>query len=154
MKLRKYLPSDCTALAELFFHTVHTINAKDYTESQLDVWASGKTDISAWNKSFLEHDTIITETDRIITGFGDMACDGFLDRLYVHKDFQNKGIASAILKELERHAMLNGVVRFATHASITARPFFENRGYQVVRKNIVIRCGIELTNYIMTKYII
>ncbi len=154
MKLRQYLPGDCQVLAELFFHTVHTINAKDYTESQLGVWASGKTDISAWNKSFLEHKTIIAETDGIITGFGDMARDGFLDRLYVHKDFQNKGIASAILRKLERHAMSNGVIRFTTHASITARLFFEKRGYQVVRENEIVRCGIKLMNYIMSKLII
>ncbi len=31
MNIRKYEPSDCRCLMELFYHTVHTVNAKDYT---------------------------------------------------------------------------------------------------------------------------
>lgn len=41
MLIRKYHSSDCPKLAELFYNTVHTINAKNYTKEQLDVWATG-----------------------------------------------------------------------------------------------------------------
>ena len=36
-------------------------------------------------------------------------------------------------------------------ASITARPFFEKRGYRVIREQQVERKGILLTNYVMEK---
>ena len=45
MLIRNYQPSDCTEMAELFYNTVHTINAKDYTKEQLDAWASGQVDL-------------------------------------------------------------------------------------------------------------
>lgn len=32
--------------------TVHCINAKDYTEEQLNAWATGKVDIQEWDSSF------------------------------------------------------------------------------------------------------
>ena len=38
-----------------------------------------------------------------------------------------------------------------THASITAKPFFQQRGYRVVKEQKVIRQGIALTNYVMEK---
>lgn len=38
-----------------------------------------------------------------------------------------------------------------THASITANPFFEKRGYQVAKEQQVERQGIFLTNYVMIK---
>lgn len=38
MVIREYRPIDGQALAELFYNTVHTINAKDYTKEQLDVY--------------------------------------------------------------------------------------------------------------------
>ena len=38
MFIRAYQPDDCRELAELFYHTVHTVNAGDYTEEQLDAW--------------------------------------------------------------------------------------------------------------------
>lgn len=154
MRLRKYLPSDCCALAELFFDTVHTVNAKDYTQEQLEVWATGNVDTDAWNKSFLEHNTIVSECDGAITGFGDMDSSGYLDRLYIHKDYQGLGIAKAIVAELERQAAAFGVTEFTTYASITAREFFIKQGYHVVASNTVVRNGVELTNFLMQKKIL
>lgn len=37
MIIREYWSSDCKELTELFYSTVHTVNAKDYTKEQLDV---------------------------------------------------------------------------------------------------------------------
>ncbi len=148
MLLREYVTSDCKQLAELFYQTVHTVNAKDYTKEQLDVWATGNVDLKEWDKSFLEHYTIVAIEDEIIVGFGDIDKSGYLDRLYVHKDYQGHGIASALCERLEQSVIENKIV---THASITAKPFFEQRGYCVVKKQEVMRCGIALTNYVMEK---
>ena len=73
---------------------------------------------------------------------------GYLDRLYVRKDYQRQRIASAICDELERFAA--GKI-ITTHASVTAKPFFQHRGYCVVRKQEVIRHGVALTNFVMEK---
>lgn len=32
MWIREYKPADCEQIAELFYNTVHSINAKDYAE--------------------------------------------------------------------------------------------------------------------------
>ena len=37
MIIREYQPSDCEEITELFYNTVHTVNAKDDTEEQLNV---------------------------------------------------------------------------------------------------------------------
>lgn len=151
MKLRKYESYDCVILAELFYNTVHIVNSVDYTKIQLDVWATGNVNISDWDKSFSEHNTVIAEEYGNIVGFGDMDNNGYLDRLYVHSDYQRKGIATAIVNELEQQAIVHGISLFTTHASITAKPFFEQHGYHVVRENKVVRSGVELTNFIMEK---
>ena len=104
MEIRKYQPSDCKTLTELFYHTEHTVNAKDYTEEQLNVWATKQMDLEKWN-------------------------------------------ATAICDQLEQ--AVGGSI--TTHASITARPFFEKRGYQVAKEQQVERQGIFLTNYVMIK---
>ena len=135
-------------MAELFYQTVHSVNAQDYTREQLDAWATGEVDSQAWDKSFRAHRTIVATESGKIVGFGDMDETGYLDRLYVHKDYQGQGIASAICDELERFAAGK---TFTTHASITARPFFLHRGYRVVRKQEVIRRGVALMNFVMEK---
>ena len=147
MLIREYQPSDCKELTELFYNTVHTVNAKDYTKEQLDVWATGQADLRKWNRTIQEHFSLVALDAGIITGFGDIDKTGYLDRLYVHADYQGQGIATAICDQLER-AVLGNIV---THASITARPFFEKRGYKVVRRQQVERQGIFLINYVMIK---
>ena len=147
MQLREYRTADLDKLAELFYQTVHSVNARDYTEEQLNVWATGRVDLQKWDDSLREHKKMVAIQDGEIVGFGDMDSNGYLDRLYVHKDHQRQGIASVICDELE-HTIKGSVV---THASITAKPFFLNRGYHIVRKQQVIRDGVALTNYVMEK---
>ena len=148
MFLRMYNTSDCEFLAELFYQTVHNVNAKDYTKEQLDVWATGNVNFNEWDKSFLEHFTIVAIKNESIVGFGDIDKTGYLDRLFVHKVYQKQGIASAICDELEQRVNANKII---THASITAKTFFEQRGYIVIKGQQVIRNGISLTNYVMEK---
>ena len=40
MIIRRYKNADCDMVAKLFYETVHSVNAKDYTEEQLSVWAN------------------------------------------------------------------------------------------------------------------
>jgi len=147
MVIREYQPLDCEVLAELFYNTVHTVNVKDYTKEQLDVWATGIVDLEKWNRSFEAHYSLVAIDDEVIVGFGDISKAGYLDRLFVHSDYQRKGIATAVCNQLEQ--AVQG--RIVTHASITARPFFEKRGYRVIKEQQVERRGIFLTNFIMEK---
>ena len=146
MNLRPYRPSDVSALAELFYQTVHSVNRRDYTAEQCRVWATGHPDLSAWDASFQAHRTWIAEEDGHIVGFADLDVEcGYLDRLYVHKDAQRRGVGAAA----EACARAAGVQRLETHASITARPFFAARGYRLLREQAVERGGIRLKNYVM-----
>ena len=62
------------------------------------------------------------------------------------KDCQGRGVASALCGALEGAFP---VPRITTCASITARGFFEKRGYRVILEQQVERRGVLLTNYQM-----
>lgn len=150
LKLREYESSDLDYIEEIFYNTVHEICNKDYTEKQINAWADGNINKEEWNKSFLEHYTVVVEIGNKIVGFGDI--DGcYIDMLYVHKDYQNRGIATAIVRGLEKYAYGCGERIITTHASITAKPFFQKLGYRVVNEQQVERKGQDLINYIMKK---
>ena len=140
MFIREYQSSDCKELTKLFYNTVHTVNAKDYTEEQLDAWATGQVD-----QSLREHYSIVAVENEMLVSFGDIDESGYLDHLFVHADYQGKGIGTMICNRLEQ-AVSGNII---THASITARPFFEKRGYRVVKEQQVERQGVFLTNFEM-----
>ena len=147
MVIREYRTSDCAALVRLFRDTVHTVNAKDYTKKQLDAWAPESADLEKWNRSLTAHYTLVALEGETIIGFGDIDKTGYLDRLFVHPEHQRKGVATALCDKLEQ-AVQEEIV---THASITARPFFEKRGYRAVKRQQVERRGILFTNFVMEK---
>lgn len=148
MIIRSYKQTDCEGMASLFYDTVHSVNACDYTKEQLDAWATGKVDLEAWDKYFTEHYTLVALEDGMVVGFGDIDKTGYLDKLYVHKDYQRRGIATAICDMLEQN-FWDG--KITVHASITAKPFFLGRGYAVMKEQTVMRGGVEFTNFIMEK---
>ena len=145
MFIREYQSSDCEELTKLFYNTVHTVNAKDYTEEQLDAWATGQVDLNKWDQPLREHYSIVAVENEMLVSFGDIDESGYLDHLFVHADYQGKGIGTMICNRLEQ-AVSGNII---THASITARPFFEKRGYRVVKEQQVERQGVFLTNFEM-----
>lgn len=147
MVIRKYRSLDCEEMAKLFYDTVHTVNKKDYSKEQLNVWADGDVDLESWDHRYLSSYTLVAIKDKRIVGFGNINEHAYLDMLYVHKDYQHKQIATKLCNQLE--ACATG--KITTYASISAKSFFEKRGYRVIRENEVIRKGIMLKNYLMEK---
>ena len=49
MIIREYRETDCRLLMELFYDTVHTVCADDYTGEQLDAWAPAEADWEMWH---------------------------------------------------------------------------------------------------------
>ena len=120
--VRNYRSSDCEKVAELFYETVHTVNAENYTAEQLFAWAKDERQLQTRKNDFIKQNTLIAEIDGNIVGFGSMTDAGYLDLLYIHKDFQRKGIATKLCDELER-----GFSVVVTHASVTAKRSEERR---------------------------
>ena len=60
-------------------------------------------------------------------------------------------IASRLLRTVETSSHTRGLLRLFTEASITARPFFEHRGFRVIAPQRVMRWAQEFLNYRMDK---
>lgn len=154
MEIRKFQVSDIRRIVSLFYETVHSVNKKDYTPEQLHAWASNEEEelrLQSWKESMSRNLTYVAVVDGTIRGFADMTVNGYVDRLYVDKDFQGQGIASALMDILEHEAKKRGLAELETDASLTAKRFFEHRGYGLVREQCVERRGIKLVNYKMKK---
>ena len=81
MELSRYRPEDVHEIISLFYHTVHTVNAADYTPEQRDAWAPKEQDASEWNQRLSGHYTLTAWENGRIVGFGDMDETGYFDHL-------------------------------------------------------------------------
>jgi 2-haloalkanoic acid dehalogenase type II len=152
--IRSFRDTDVKAIVSLFYNTVYAINAADYSKEQLSAWAPIEDQAEKelmWQESLRLNITYVAEMDGEIAGFCDMTATGYLNRLYVHKNYQRRGIASRLVDMIEQQAKSLKLSEITTEASLTARPFFEKRGYTVVHKQSVERKGVSLVNYQMLK---
>ena len=130
IKLRTAVIEDIPAIVEMYRATVHTINAADYTPAQLKVWADGAVNYPRWEKAIKEQYFVLAEINGSLAGFSSIAKDGYLDFMYVNKDHQRCGVASALLREIERKAAEQKNPEIYSHVSKTARGFFLKMGYE------------------------
>lgn len=151
MRLREYSSEDKEELVQLFYETVHSINAADYDAAQLTAWAPDNIDVDQWCGCFETGYAWVVEEDGQIIGFGNLKSSGRLDRLYVHKDHQGKGVGTLLAEAIEKQARRISLKELRVEASITARPFFLQKGYRLFKENTVLRGDQKLRNYTMTK---
>ena len=123
-----------------------------YSEAEVADWASCGNDLSRIKDMIKTHYFIVaTNQQSQIVGFSSITHQGYLHSMFVHKDFQGKGIATILLNEIERYATTRGIMRITSEVSLTARPFFEKRGYIVEVEQKRKANQLYLTNFWMEK---
>ena len=149
---RRLTEQDIPEMRELFRATVLTVNSKDYTKEEVEDWASCGDSVEHWKELFAKNNYIgALDGQGNIIGFSSMNTDGYLHSMFVHKDWQGKGVATLLLSEVEKMARRYEVHKINVEVSITARPFFEKRGYKVVKEQKARANRLWLTNYVMKK---
>lgn len=151
-KFRKATLADIPELKEMYKATLRAVNSADYTPEEIEDWASCGDNAAHMadlitNLYFL---VALNENNQII-GFTSIQTDGYLHSMFVHKDYQRMGVASFLLSKAEEYATENHIKTITSEVSITAKPFFERKGYQVVKQQKRQANKLCLTNYWMKK---
>lgn len=150
--IRRLAAQDIPEMRKLFRATVLTVNSKDYTKEEVEDWASCGDSVEHWKELLAKNNYIgaLDGQDGIV-GFSSMNAEGYLHSMFVHKDWQGKGVATLLLSEVEKIARRYGVHKISVEVSVTARPFFEKHGYKVVKEQKAKANRLYLTNYVMEK---
>jgi putative acetyltransferase len=149
--VRPYAAADLDTLIALFRDSVRKVARRDYSLEQVLAWAPDEIDRDAWALRLAACSTWVAADGATAAGFACLEPTGHLDMLYVHAELQARGIATKLLARAEHSARSRGCTRISTEASITAKPFFEHRGFRVVQRQCVVRRGQELTNFRMMR---
>lgn len=150
--LRALTEADIPEIQELFRNTVLNVNIRDYTEEEVNDWASCMEDENVV-KELLDANCFIAAIDgnSKIIGFSSMNEEGYMHSMFVHKDWQGGGVATQLLSEVENKAREYGVSVITSDVSLTARTFFERNGYEVIRIQRQRANRLEMANFLMKK---
>ncbi|MCX6155845.1 MAG: GNAT family N-acetyltransferase [Candidatus Kapabacteria bacterium] len=151
MEIRGASIEDIEEIKNLFRETVISVNSKDYNNEQISIWADFSNDSDLWNKRIVDEYFFVSEENNKILGFCSMTESGNLDMLYVHKDFQGKGVASVLMNELFENSNFLGINKIVSEVSISAKTFFIKHGFKEIKENQSDLKGMSFKNYIMAK---
>jgi len=152
LRIRPARGGDAGQIGRLFYQTVHRINARDYSTSQIEAWAPKVFPEADWRRRLRYDRALVAERDGQVLGFAILDWRfGYLDSLFVHHAHQGCGIGAALLDGVEKLARRYRLEYLVTDASVTAEPFFRARGFRRVRRQKRIYRGQVFRQYRMTK---
>ncbi|WP_428230198.1 GNAT family N-acetyltransferase [Flavobacterium sp.] len=143
--------ADLKEMQEMYIETIKWVCKNDYNPLQINAWVSGLNDTERWLKVIHNQYVSLAVIENKIVGYGTLKDGNYIDFLCVHKDFQRQGIADKVFNQLEIEARKENAKKITADVSITAKPFFEKKGFIIIAEQKNIRLGVELFNYKMEK---
>jgi UPF0176 protein len=151
MLIRLFQPQDSDRIAQLFHDTVREVNIRDYSLTQVQAWAPDDLYFTDWTANCSSKFTYVAEESGEIIGFGQLETNGHIDCFFCHKDYQRCGVGTRLYRAIEAQALELKIERLFVEVSITAKDFFKNRGFTVVKEQQVSCRGENLINFVMEK---
>ncbi|GEN72424.1 GNAT family N-acetyltransferase [Chryseobacterium lathyri] len=151
MIIRKGNINDLTEMLKIFTDTITAICKHDYNSDQINAWKSGAENEERWLQVIDHQFVIVAKVNGQMAGFCTLDQGNYIDLLFVHKDFQQQGVARKMYTFIEQEVTLRKEKLLSSDVSKTARSFFEKMGFKVISEQTVDIKGIGLTNYKMEK---
>ena len=103
-----------------------------YSREDIEAWVVPATDENVRRLTLnADHEIrLVAELDGSPVGIGALVLAASeLRAIYVSPEGARQGCGSALVREIERIARINGVGRLTLHASLNAEPFYASLGY-------------------------
>jgi putative acetyltransferase len=151
VRIRPWRRGDVPPIARLYYETVHTVNARDYSPSQIQAWAPRVYDDAFWLRRFRRYSVYVAEIDGEVAGFTELGRDGAIDCFYVHHRRQGHGVGRALMDRLLAEVRRRRIEQLSADVSITARAFFERMGFRVLRVQKKLYRNRRFEQYVMRR---
>ncbi|MCO4757654.1 MAG: GNAT family N-acetyltransferase [Oceanospirillaceae bacterium] len=153
MQIRHYKEADAREITTLFHESVHAIDRRFYSDQELESWSPTPPDYARWQARLDLKKPFVALINGQIVGFIELDDDGHIDCLYVHKDYQRRGIGQSLFLYLCDIAKQKGYERLYVEASKGAKTLFDTLGFVTVSENQVARGASVLINFSMERYL-
>jgi len=133
-RIRRGRPDDAAGLYAVQERAVRVLGRRVYNDSQIESWMHGNTPVRYVEAMRDEGERFEVAVSRLrgVVGFCALK-DSELRSLYVDPDWAGLGVGSALLRRAETMIAAAGHDRVVIGASLAGLPFYEQRGYSVLK---------------------
>lgn len=132
--VREARPDDEPAILDCHVAAIEARGPEAYADAQVEAWAT-KEDPDYHVAEDGYHVVVAADDAEGVVGFGCLVVDEPEVRaVYVHPDYDRRGVGSDLLAELEAEARDRGIDHLRLWASLNAVAFYERHGYEPVER--------------------
>ena len=128
--IRKAQPDEVIQQLRIQIDALRTLCRQDYAPEQIEGLIERNIRYSS-RGGYQREITLVAEADGMIVGFSALL-GRRISAVYVHPQYVRQGIGSRLLAALERIAATQNIRTLRVAASLTAHPFYQANGYQVI----------------------
>ena len=126
---------DLFQLLRIQTDSLRTLCLSDYSSLELEALIAHNLyhfSLGGYRSEFI----LVAEVDRVIVGWSALL-GSRISAIYVHPQFIRQGIGSQLLRALETQAIQSQFSTLQVAASLTARPFYQCHGYQIIGRSFL-----------------
>ena len=134
MQIRRFIDTDAPALAAMIAHTLRTTNSKDYPPDYIEADVRAMSAKRICERAGWIHLYVVCDGEQIVGSGGigpywGKEDESALFTIFVHPDWQGRGIGRTIMQTLAQDDFFLRARRIEIPASVTAVGFYRKMGY-------------------------
>ncbi|MHA7058560.1 GNAT family N-acetyltransferase [Aquimarina sp. M1] len=145
--------SDLPLMQRLFYQTVTIYGSKIFTKDEVKIFSRLALDKNHWKQKFIEDFIYNVKLNGEVIGSFAMSKDGLIEYIFVHQNYQGRGIAKKLYVTLEKVAREAGISSLTTRVNSNTKDFFENNGFQIIKNVEKVVGGEEIVSFNGVKHI-
>jgi ribosomal protein S18 acetylase RimI-like enzyme len=134
-RVRRFREADVVAVRKLIHHTIDECYVRDYPPRAVQFFRDFHSEASILERN-VEGELLVVEQQGRLIGTGAIVGEDIFG-VFVHPEFQGKGIGSLLMRELEALAVEKGNHEAVLDVSLPSRPFYERLGYRIIAEKSI-----------------
>ncbi|MEI6859178.1 MAG: GNAT family N-acetyltransferase [Shewanella sp.] len=157
-----YQAAYAQSVSQIFHDAIHAIDEAKYSLADKSAWSAKPRSAYYWHKRMTRSKSWLVIDSRSIHDGLPVCCgfmniemgfhhQGYIDSLYVHPEYQGKGVAKTLYQALELWSREQGYKELSVDASRLSKPVFLAYGFKVNHKSYQEKLGQVIMGYLMSK---
>jgi putative acetyltransferase len=142
LSIRKAVPADAAPIHELHLRSVRQLCRPAYSPELIEVWLKPRRP-EGYLPGIHRGEMYVVEIEGRMVGFGH-AVPGEILATFVEPEFAGQGIGKVLLEHGIKLASVGNPSAIRLESTLNARPFYEKFGFEVVKKTVAVRSGVEI----------
>ena len=157
-----YRAAYAQSISQLFHDAIHAIDEAQYSLADKSAWSAKPRSAYHWHKRMTRSKAWLVIDTRAMHDGLPLCCGfiniemgfhsrGYIDSLYVHPEYQGKGVAKVLYQALELWSREQGYKELSVDASRLSKPLFLAYGFNVNHRSYQEKLGQVIMGYLMSK---